>query len=270
MKTALSPDNPFRTGELNWAYGFEFIEDGARVLDYGCFDGTFLRRLKRVKPIEAFGVDKNRDALATVRDLSVLPIDSGIPFADEFFDVVTMFEVLEHVHDQLSVLQEIWRVLKKNGILIVSVPRKHLFSFLDDGNLKYVFPRLHRFWYVRKHGEEAYRYRYVDNPYGLIGDVEKEKAWHQHFRDLELKALMGQAGFAVADTDGSGAFGLLMVFLGVFLKIRLPKRLWDWQNRRFAAQKLFCVARKGTQGDGLSDMSVGWQIRTGVQRPTGH
>ena len=49
-------------------------------------------------------------------------VDEGIPFDDSFFDVVTCIAVLEHVFNPPNVLNEISRVLKLGGILIVQVP----------------------------------------------------------------------------------------------------------------------------------------------------
>jgi len=45
-----------------------------------------------------------------------------IEFPDDHFDAVTMWHVLEHVHDPRTVLSEVSRILKPNGILLVGVP----------------------------------------------------------------------------------------------------------------------------------------------------
>ena len=113
MRKALSPENPFAgsTYELHWAYGFEFIRDGMRLLDYGCFDGAFIRALQKARDVTAIGADKNRDVIASQRDLQLVHIEKSIPFPDGSFDAVTLFEVLEHVDDQASLLAEIRRVL---------------------------------------------------------------------------------------------------------------------------------------------------------------
>lgn len=49
---------------------------------------------------------------------------SQLPFADNSIDVIICSEVLEHIHDYLSVLKEIRRILKPNGRLAISIPRR--------------------------------------------------------------------------------------------------------------------------------------------------
>ena len=256
MKKQLSSDNPFAGAvhELHWAYGLEFIRDGVTLLDYGCFDGAFLRALVKTRNVTAIGADKNRDIIAAQDDVQIVYVDKGIPFPDGSFDVVTLFDVLEHIHDQRSLLAEIRRVLRSEGLLIVSVPRRNLLSFMDWGNYKYVFPGIHRRWYVRKHGSDAYEYRYVNNPNGLIGDVEKEKAWHQHFRRRDLSALLRASGYSIRDVDGTGLFTALLVNLG-FARIRFPISLWRWQAKKFDRERLFCVAvKRGVVPEGGSSL----------------
>jgi SAM-dependent methyltransferase len=59
-----------------------------------------------------------RDRGITVHQGSV----QNAAFPDEFFDVVTMWHVLEHVPDPRETLGELRRILKPNGLLVVEVP----------------------------------------------------------------------------------------------------------------------------------------------------
>jgi SAM-dependent methyltransferase len=244
LKTTISSNNPFGTDRLHWAYGWEFISDNDTVLDYGCFDGRFINILSTSKSVQVFGVDKNQDIVKSVNKNNIVHIQKALPFDDGHFNVVTMFEVMEHVHDQKYVLLEIYRVLKDGGLLIISVPQKHIFSFLDWGNWKYIFPKVHKYWYTKRHSAQEYHYRYVDNPNGLIGDVDKEKAWHQHFKMRELSDLLTSNGFEIKDLDGFGVFGIPIALIKMSLKISTPKSLEDWQKFRFHHEKLLCVGRK--------------------------
>jgi len=160
----------------------------------------------------AVGVDVNVAAVSSLEQtddhVALLSIPKGgkLPFPASSFDVVCLIGVLEHVHRQDLLLSELWRVLADEGRLIVSVPGRHIFSFLDLGNLKFRFPRLHRWYYTRKHSMEDYQMRYVDGVNGLIGDIEIEKSWHEHFTLERLKLLLADNGFELQESDGFGYF----------------------------------------------------------------
>ncbi len=246
MRRKIDRANPFYDVP-RFAYGFEAIEDGTKLLDYGCFDGSFGAQLRDHKDVEYVGVDKNADVVP--RDGARAPVTfirDELPFENRTFDVATIFEVLEHVADQDAVVREIGRVLKPGGLLVVSVPRKHLFSWLDFANFKFVFPRVHRLLYTRRHSEAAYRYRYLDNPHGLVGDIEREKAWHQHFTVDEMRDLLGRNGFSIVDVDGAGMLSSLFDATSWIppLGRLFSQRVRNWDSYTFDSRMLFCTARK--------------------------
>ncbi len=203
MKRRVSDDNPFVPSGVNrisWAFGYEFIRDGMCVLDYGCNTAGFIKALSSRKRVDAYGVEKNADIVTELNLPNVRHVDDVIPFEDQTFDVVTMFDVLEHIYDQKRILREVNRVLKDDGQIIVTVPRQYAFSFLDSGNFKYRFPAAHKLFYSLRHSPQEYDYRYKNNPYGLIGDVELQKAWHQHFRRVRAEG-PDRGGGARSDRD---------------------------------------------------------------------
>ncbi|MFY9260906.1 MAG: class I SAM-dependent methyltransferase [Gallionella sp.] len=94
-------------------------------LDIGAGTGDLLALLRQTRPqltakacdyhIERFGLT---DVPITQLDLNTHPL----PYADNSFDLVTCSEVLEHVENYRAVLREIRRVLKPNGLMIVTTP----------------------------------------------------------------------------------------------------------------------------------------------------
>ena len=46
----------------------------------------------------------------------------AIPFADEYFDIILMTEVLEHLHDPGTALKELARILSPDGRLLITFP----------------------------------------------------------------------------------------------------------------------------------------------------
>jgi len=96
-----------------------------RALDVGCGAGGFATRLGRVAD-DVVAVDRAPEPLATCAERglrSVVRCDArALPFDDASFDLVTLFDVLEHVRDERAALAETRRVLRPGGRLFVSVP----------------------------------------------------------------------------------------------------------------------------------------------------
>ncbi len=255
MHTRSEPDNPYAFDR--YAFAWQHVPTGSAAhLDFGCADGRFLRSLrdKRVKCL--VGIDISRQAIAQARQgsggLEILRIERTVPlpFPDGTFTSITVLDVLEHIDEQEELLDELHRVLADDGVLIVTVPRRHAFSWLDLGNLKFRFPRLHRWYYCRRHCRQEYEQRYVRNPDGLIGDVSAAKRWHEHFSAEHLSRLLYLSGYDITDFDGSGLF--VRVFKSIDLLVgriapfhAVIGALTAWDARTFASANLFCVARKG-------------------------
>ncbi|MFI5660551.1 methyltransferase domain-containing protein [Streptomyces sp. NPDC051684] len=103
----------------------------ATVLDIGCGDGTAAATTARLLPGPAghrlIGVDWSQDALrrAARRVHRVVRGEltgHGLPFADGAADAVLLSEVIEHLVDPDAALDEIRRVLRPGGHLMLSTP----------------------------------------------------------------------------------------------------------------------------------------------------
>jgi SAM-dependent methyltransferase len=255
MKTSLSPDNPY--GVHAKGFLWEILKQRPRGLhlDYGAHDGAMLKVLAQTGVIErGIGLDLNADVVRAHQtqmppnvELRTIEKRAKLPFGDATFDSISMIGVLEHIHDQEAILREFHRVMKKDGVLVINVPGQHAFSFLDMGNFKFRFPKLHRFYYVRRHSNELYRQRYVECRNGLIGDIEVEKSWHQHFSHDELRQLLEKCSFHVRQQDGYGFFNRpiinTMYFVPGFLKKPFEK-LESWDKRHFHETEIFVAAEK--------------------------
>ena len=110
------------------------LPSATRVLDAGCGEGVLVDEYASRLNIE--GLDDNYSS-ARVRSGSV----TALPYPDQSFDRALCLDVLEHLtfDDQPRALAELFRVLKPNGELLVSVPNlAHLQSrlhFLLTGRL---------------------------------------------------------------------------------------------------------------------------------------
>lgn len=97
-------------------------------LDLGCGNGFLTINIaKVVRAKEVFGVDIDEGALrqASLRGVKVFICDlnkDSLPFRRCSFDLVTAFEVLEHLINPDNALSEAHRVLKTNGLFVITVP----------------------------------------------------------------------------------------------------------------------------------------------------
>jgi 2-polyprenyl-3-methyl-5-hydroxy-6-metoxy-1,4-benzoquinol methylase len=125
-------DNPEMTGLVRKIEQWCGIRDGQRVLDFGCYDGYIVRRLRARSKIEGVGVDISSKAIASatlaarqegLENLAFVVADGArLPFPDDAFNVVVCSEILEHVPDLDAVLSEISRVLVHGGRLYATMP----------------------------------------------------------------------------------------------------------------------------------------------------
>lgn len=95
-------------------------------LDIGCGDLTNLITLEKLFN-QGFGVDiASYPSWKPLQDKYVTHqqnLDNGsLPFSDQMFDAVTILMVLEHVFDPFIVIEEISRVTKPGGYLVINVP----------------------------------------------------------------------------------------------------------------------------------------------------
>lgn len=96
-----------------------------RILDVGCATGSFLLGMKELPGWDVFGVEINPHAANIARE-NQLDVFTGTledaQFPNAGFDAVTLWDVLEHLHDPNSSISEIHRILKPDGILVIRVP----------------------------------------------------------------------------------------------------------------------------------------------------
>lgn len=108
--------------------------EGARILDVGCGIGTYVRRFQAFSD-EVHGVDVDRqrveEASKELRNIRVAPAES-LPYPDDFFDLVFLNEVIEHVDDDRATIAEACRVTRPGGRIVVFAPNR-LFPFETHG-----------------------------------------------------------------------------------------------------------------------------------------
>ncbi len=142
-----------------------------RVLDIGCGRGLVLAYL-RDRGWNVTGVELNENAARHARN--VLGVDvhvrafDGQLFADQEFDVVILWHVLEHLSNISSTLAAVERILKPGGLIVIAVPN------IESWQAQ--FARYH--WF------------HLDLPRHYV-----------HFSEAWLRSKMGQLGFRVCEVN---------------------------------------------------------------------
>lgn len=132
---------------------------------------------------------RNSDA-----DIRTIELDGKTDYPDGHFDSIAILEVIEHVPDERTTLTELARLLRPGGTLMLTTPHRGLLTFLDPGNYKFIFPRLHRFVHLKVLRQPGY---YKDRfersaELGMVGDItadQNRKPWHRHYKPEQIEAL---------------------------------------------------------------------------------
>jgi ubiquinone/menaquinone biosynthesis C-methylase UbiE len=206
------------------------LKAGARVLDVGCGTGRHLLELSHF-PVTLVGLDMSREDLRKTWYIYLLTgqesqegrlpskleliVGGGerLPFPDGAFDRVLCTETLEHVPDDSAVLRELLRVLKPEGILVISVPDEYserlLWRFSDryyttPGGHVRIYKRNQIRRLLRENGAVPFAVEYkqslesvrwlahsvIDKEWGKPGRVTKALRWlldtpsHRNWRVL--------------------------------------------------------------------------------------
>jgi SAM-dependent methyltransferase len=111
-------------GALRAAFFASHIGGGKRVMDLGCRDGTMAAQHRRENVVT--GVDIDRAALGRAEALGIdtvwADIGEPLPFENSRFDAAVAGELLEHLPNPETVLDEVVRVLTPDGLFVGSVP----------------------------------------------------------------------------------------------------------------------------------------------------
>ena len=115
---------------------------GKNVLDAACGAGYGSKILSE-NAVQVSGIDISKETITyaqlnfTADNISYIVSDvTKLPFSNDSFDVIVSLETLEHISEkeQVEFMQEIKRVLKHDGILIISTPNKGIYNLTDKNS----------------------------------------------------------------------------------------------------------------------------------------
>ena len=103
---------------------FSILQDANKILDIGCGKGLFLDVMKN-NGKETYALEPNVNAANILQKKghnTVQGFISDSNFEENYFELVTGFQVFEHIDDPDSFLQGIYKILKPNGYFIIEMP----------------------------------------------------------------------------------------------------------------------------------------------------
>jgi len=189
------------------------------ILDIGCRWGDDIERVSKINADKkVVGIDLEiaplRVALDRLRDVPRVYLLNArseyLPFKQNIFDIVYSSEVIEHIEKPLRFIQEIYRVLKINGVFIITTPSRYNYVSLVGKLIPLKFRK-----YLR-------RYVYYINP-------GKERRVHiREYTWKELKIMFEKMGLIVERVES----GVLRVPIWpLFERFPFLVFIWDVLDR---------------------------------------
>jgi 2-polyprenyl-3-methyl-5-hydroxy-6-metoxy-1,4-benzoquinol methylase len=205
-----------------------------KLLDGGCSYAYGTRFLAQ-KSKETYGIDINEIHIkvAGLRYKNInfrVGILEDTDFENEYFDFIILNDVLEHTNDKINTLNEMYRILRPEGAIIISTPHKGLFAIFDPYNYGY---------YLRKILPGLYKGLYKIIRLIKEGHFPKEfnpehQQKHYHYSLQNLRKMLDSTEFKgnykIEKKFRSGLFMEVLVmnlesFLNIFLKQRISQIL---------------------------------------------
>jgi len=133
----LSPITLLRYNEL--LDKFEQFRQTNNILDIGCGDGYFLEAAKN-RGWNVYGTEFTDEAIEILNSKGIKSNQGKLEasnYQNEMFDVITSFEVLEHIHNPTEECTNIYKILRKKGLIYITTPNFNSFSryFLKHWNI---------------------------------------------------------------------------------------------------------------------------------------
>jgi len=206
-----------------------------RLLDIGCNIGLFLNCAKEAG-FEVEGIELNKESAEFGRNHFKLQIHSTpleeINFPEQSFDVITMYDVLEHIPDLHKALSTVKRILKPGGVLVVQSPNiESLMASLTVSNWCWLTPPDHLYHFT----PQSMKRLITDHGFELL----MLRTW-EPAKDFStnLAASWHEQGYIPRFIRG-----LLRDLRIIWLPTILFQRIW-WQKQQGGLIELIATLRK--------------------------
>lgn len=188
-------DNPENDAVVARALSALSLVSEMRLLDFGCADGYFLKRLCAAVPgLHGYGIDIVEHAgWQDSETLHFAAMELPLSFADGYFDALFCSQVLEHLDDAERAVAEFSRVLRPGGRAWIAVPNGY-------GDM---WPCFH----------------------GLQRHIDAVEGHVRHFSDRDVRSLFARHGFRVVRRRYDLFVGLYLYYRFVSYNTAVKRRL---------------------------------------------
>lgn len=196
------------------------IPSGAKyILDVGCGDGSNAKKLTapdRIIDGITLSEKEKEQASQFMRNIYVHNLENGLPIDGEnIYDVVICSHVLEHICYPDKLLNDIYRVLKSDGIFIIALPNLMHYKArlkLVAGNFNYqnagVWDYTHFRWYTYKTAQQLF----IQHGFKIkLATVTGDLPFNSIFRKI-LPKKVGRAAYSFLIKLSKGFFGFQLLY----------------------------------------------------------
>lgn len=136
--------------EIIYDFIINFIKlnNNSNILDYGCGTGGILEIISK-KFQNIYGTDLSKSAIEFCKKRNLSNVfhlnDINLKNYNQFFDLITVLDVIEHIDDDIGTLVKLRKYLKSKGLVLITVPA---YQFLFG---PYDILTQHKRRYTKKH-----------------------------------------------------------------------------------------------------------------------
>lgn len=178
-------ENNFKKFELIYLDKLKKIEKKTgigRILDVGCGMGPLLSAAKK-RGWDVYGVEPDKSGAKEAKKKG-FNVFNGIlkkaNFRHNYFDVITMIEVIEHINRPVNELKGIKKILKKNGLLIIQTANNDSIEAKIKGkNWKYYYFD-HKCYFSRKTIRKALK----TTGFKIIKEILDDISWFVRMKSI--------------------------------------------------------------------------------------
>lgn len=144
----------FKLRHINLYFKFRLISKlqpgKSKILDYGCGTGALIKYLNN-RGYKAEGYEPSKNANNILKESNIPHIDS-LQNIDYQYDIITLFHVLEHLHNPIETLQYLLKYLKPKGSLILALPNYGSWDAKHYKKLWAAYDVPRHLWHFNTHG----------------------------------------------------------------------------------------------------------------------